>query len=151
MAAKVADHKSELNKKVGEDDLQILHPHQTQIIAGKEITVREYGWVEGLKLRSTMQPIVADFQEIIERGQSPEGEDIEIILSKHAAVVVELIAASANVDIEFMETLSDEEGSKLELAWWGCNGHFFIQKAINNLARKLLEKKLRDGQISTPS
>ncbi|MFU4637262.1 hypothetical protein ACM71F_30855, partial [Pseudomonas aeruginosa] len=44
----------------GADDLQILHPERTLEVQGRMVTMREYGFVEGLKLRATMQPFLDD-------------------------------------------------------------------------------------------
>ena len=63
MARKVV--KPEKPAEPGADDLQVLHPERSPIIAGRQVTVREYGFIEGLGLRPLAQPFL---DELHERG-----------------------------------------------------------------------------------
>lgn len=138
-------------KKSGADDLTILHPNQTRKIAGINITVREYGWVEGLKLRELAQPILLDIEALMVDGNVPGYDQLRVILGKHASTTLQLIAQAADVDLEFLETLNQRDGELLEAMWWGCNGPFFLRSVIKKIGDKRLVSMLQGGRISTPS
>lgn len=138
-------------KKSGSDDLTILHPNQTRKIAGINITVREYGWVEGLKLRELANPILLDIEKLMVDGTVPDFDQLRVILGKHYAATLQLIAQAADVDVEFLETLNQRDGELIEAVWWGCNGPFFMHSVIKNISDKRMVKILRGGRTSTPS
>ena len=51
--------------EVGADDLEVLHPDRTATIAGRAVTMREYGFIEGLKLAPLYKGIVDDIEQIM--------------------------------------------------------------------------------------
>ncbi|MDF5999802.1 hypothetical protein P4050_15915 [Pseudomonas aeruginosa] len=55
----------------GADDLQILHPEREIEVAGRKLTVREYGFVEGLRLRPMIQPLLDDLYAISQGAVLP--------------------------------------------------------------------------------
>lgn len=138
-------------KKSGSDDLTILHPNQTRKIAGINITVREYGWVEGLKLRELANPILLDIEKQMVDGTVPDFDQLRVILGKHCAATLQLIAQAADVDVEFLETLNQRDGELIEAMWWGCNGPFFMHSVIKKISDKRLVKVLQGGRTSTPN
>lgn len=85
----------------GADDLEILHPDRTVEIHGRTVTMREYGFVEGLKLRATMQPFLDDLHAMVvnDRGLPPLDRIIDVLASHHS-LVVQLIAQAADVELE---------------------------------------------------
>lgn len=136
----------------GEDDLQVLHPERTAVIAGRSITMREYGFVEGLKVRALSKPILDDLFNFVSTGRVPDVDEIQGILAAHAENVARLIAQAADVEPEFVLNLDDQyAGDTLLAMWWGCNGPFFMRKAVNQVRENLLVKALRAGQTFTPN
>lgn len=136
----------------GENDLQVLHPELTAVIAGRSITMREYGFIEGLKVRALAKPLIATLHAIVSSGRVPEIDDVQFMLAEHADNVALLIAQAANVEPEWVLKLENQyEGDQLLAMWWGCNGHFFIRKAIDQVRQNLLVSAMRAGQIPTPN
>lgn len=140
---------------VGADDLDILFPDRELMIAGKKITVREYGFVEGLRIRAAAKPFIEDLAGVMKATGVPLVEQITGLIEKHAELVIVLIAESADVDQAFMRALSDSEGEALMGCWWSVNGPFFLNKAKDRLRAEVVDNQLRKslvaGQTSLPN
>lgn len=139
----------------GADDLTILHPDLELELAGRKVTVREYRFVPGLRVRAKAKPLVADLQAQIETGEALT-EDVIDILAKHEALVRELILESIEeADADWIESLDDHDGQQLLLAWWGVNGPFFLGQIVRRLAdRAVFKARLAaasDGATPSPS
>lgn len=140
-------------EEAGSDDLQVLNPDQGLIIKGRKLTVREYGFVEGLGLRPLIQPFLDDLYAvtIIQKGVPPL-EAIIGVLGKHADLVAELISISANVEVEWVRVLPPRQGNALMYAWWTANGPFFVDAVMDRIRGELAveaDRKARAGQTST--
>lgn len=130
--------------KPGADDLEVLHPERLLTIAGREITVREYGFVEGLRLLRIAEPIIAGLQGGM--GSSvPAFESIMGVIAEHAGVAVQLMAAAADVEVEWIESLSQDDGQLLLMVWWSVNGPFYLRTAATRAV-----VAARAGATSTP-
>lgn len=136
----------------GSDDLQVLHPHQVTIVDGKSITVREYGFIEGLQLRPRIQPLLNDLYTLIQ-GRPIELEDVIVTLGKHHALVTELVAIAADVDQEYLARLGQQDGYRLLMAWWSANGPFYLSAVMGRrVAERVAEEaRQRVGATSIPS
>lgn len=133
-----------------EQDLAVLHPEQTVMIAGRQLVVREYGFVEGLRLRPLTQPIVdALYGAVADQGTPPELEVIMGILADHADALVPLMAAAADIDESWVAGLGQDDGYTLMMVWWTVNGPFFIRRVFNRKVARRAVESLRDGQTST--
>lgn len=133
-----------------ERELEILHPEREIAVGGRRLTVREYGFVEGLKLRETAAPFLEALYRLAQAaGSVPTFAEVEAMLVAHDDTVLDLIARAADVDRAFIDALSDEEGYLLMQTWWLVNAGFFIRRVINRLAT---ERALRQpaGDASTP-
>ena len=115
-------------REAGADDLEVLHPERLLTIAGREVTVREYGFVEGLRLLRLAEPIIAGLQGDIARG-TPTFDSVMGVIAEHADVAVQLMAIACDVDAEWIESLSQDEGQLLLMTWWGVNGPFYMRTA----------------------
>ena len=152
MAKKIP--KSEIPRKpkpdTGEDDLNVLHPEQSFKLAGRDIVVREYGFIEGLRLRPLTQPIIDALYELIpNQGTAPELEDILGVLAVHDEALVELMSVAADVEVEWIEQLNQDDGYTLMMAFWSANGPFFIRRVFNRRVAQIAVENLRDGLTFT--
>ncbi|EPM0009431.1 DUF6631 family protein [Pseudomonas aeruginosa] len=135
----------------GADDLQILHPERTLKVQGRVVTMREYGFVEGLKLRATIQPFLDDLHAMVvnDRGLPPLDRIIGV-LAAHHSLVAQLIAQAADVELEWIEKgLRARPGKDLMYIWWSVNGPFFVGEVMDRIATDRAEASLRAGQTST--
>lgn len=133
-----------------EQDLNVLHPGQTITIAGRQLDIREYGFVEGLRLRPLTQPILdALYQTVATRSTPPELEDILGILADHSEALIALMAVAADVDECWVAGLNQDDGYALMMIWWSVNGPFFIRRVFNRKVAQLAVENLRAGPMST--
>lgn len=155
MARKVAaPAKSAPAKKAGADDLQVLHPDRTLSIAGCSVTVREYGFVEGLGLRPLMQPFLDDLYALVKgRQELPPLEEIMVVFGTHYELVAQLMAQSADVELEWVRQLDSRQGQMLLYAWWTVNGPFFVGAVVDRIRAEAAAaaERARAGRTSTQS
>ncbi|WP_374439138.1 DUF6631 family protein [Pseudomonas panipatensis] len=139
--------------KAGADDLQVLHPNRSLEIEGKQITVREYGFVEGMGLRPVMQPLIDDLYTITKAGGVPEIEVVLGVLGKHQDLLVHLMSVAADVDESWIRSLPYRPGKHLLYVWWAVNGPFFVGEATDRLLqeRYVAQVKALAGRTSTPA
>lgn len=135
----------------GADDLQVLHPNLTATIAGRSITVREYGFIEGLGLRSLAQPLLDGLHAKVTSGQVPELEEIILVLGQNAQAVQQLVAIAADVEPEWVAGLNQREGHQLLMLWWTANGPFYISSVFDRILAVAVANRVRAGQTSTQS
>lgn len=133
------------------DDLAILHPDREIVLAGRAVTVREYGFVEGLKLHAIAQPFFdALYASCARTGDTPSFVDVEQVLVEHSECVLELIAKACDVEVEWIHSLSDEDGYLLMQQWWLANAGFFIRRVVQRLATEGAKARRRAGRVSMP-
>jgi hypothetical protein len=136
----------------GADDLEILHPEREATIAGRRLVVREYGFIEGLRLRPLMQSLLDDLHQLLEQGGDAFTlEAIESVLGTHTDEVIELMAIAADVEPNWVATLNDQDGMHLLHLWWTVNGPFFVRRSIARLqAERVAAASRTAGATSTP-
>lgn len=135
----------------GEDDLQILHPERLATIAGRQVVVREYGFVEGLRLQGQFLPFADDLYACMKDTRSAELNEIIELIGRHADLVTELIAISADVEVDWVRRLNDTDGSNLLFLWWAVNAPFFVRRVFGRLSADLALAAQRVGATSMPS
>lgn len=133
-----------------DDPLAVLHPEREVFIAGRVITVREYGFVEGLKLQAMAKPFFdALYAHASRESHAPTFTEIEQMFVEHSGVVIQLVARAANVEPEWIDTLSDEDGYRLMQEWWLANAGFFTRRVVQRLATEGAVARLQAGRAST--
>jgi hypothetical protein len=133
----------------GDDDLEILHPEREPTIAGRQLVVREYGFVEGLKLRPLYAPMVETLKPVLAEGELNALEDVLDLLAEHADRLPELMAKACDQPTEWVAGLGHEDGHHLLLVWWGVNGPFFVRSAVGQLLNERLRAARCAGVTST--
>jgi hypothetical protein len=126
MARRHPKKKQAKQQAEAEDDLSILHPDREIHVGGETVTVREYGFVEGLRIRAAAAPLIDELYQVM-RGGDSDLDSIYALLAEHHRLLVELMAASIDQDLEFIQGLSDGDGSLLMDTWWVVNSAFFIR------------------------
>lgn len=139
-------------KPAAADELDILHPERSATLGGRRITVREYGFVEGLRLRPLMQPFTDALHRLMQDGQPLPYEQALSLMAEHIDSVLELVAVAADVELDFVQQLSDDDGQTLLMLWWGANHPFFLRRVQSRLQIERLEALGRNsaGAPSTP-
>ena len=128
-------------------------PHVSVTIAGRQLVMREYGFVEGLGLRPLMQPFLDDLYAIMKGAGVPELEAVIGVLGKHNDMVVTLMATSANVEESWIRSLPQRPGKLLLYVWWIVNGPFFVGEVTDRLQQErfVAQLKASAGQTSMPA
>lgn len=152
MAAKVEPGKPRRKpaaKPAGDDDLEVLHPERQVSIAGRELVMREYGFVEGLKLRPLYAPLIETLKPVLAEAELPDLEQILDLLAEHAERLPQLMATACDQPLEWVTSLGHEAGHNLMLVWWGVNGPFFVRSAAGQLLSEKVREMRRAGATST--
>lgn len=148
MARKVTPKKPARPDK-GRDDLSILHPEMSLTLAGRELMVREYGFVDGLRLRAQLKPFQAALTALFEKGEGLTDDVMELV-GEHYDLLRHAIAKSAGVDVEWIESLVGDEAETLLVAWWSICGPFFIHPLLRRLRERARRVQVLAGQTSMP-
>lgn len=117
----------------GAEDLAILHPERTLEIAGRAITVSEYGFVAGLRLRPLMQPILDDLHRLVMGGTAADLGAIMALLGTHWEATLVLAAEAAEVERDWIESLDPQQGELLLTVWWSVCGPFFWRNVMSRV------------------
>lgn len=125
----------------GADDLAILHPERRATIAGVAVVMREYAFIEGLKLQGLITPIADGMAALARAGTITDPDALRPVFGEHADSLLALIAAACDQPLSWVQSLSDEHGSQLQLLWWTVNAHFFGRRVVQSL----LTQELRES------
>lgn len=122
-------------------ELEILHPEQFLTIAGQRVCVREYSFIEGLRLARLIDPFVRDLHSRLSQPDAaPDVDELIAAMAAHEGRIVVFIAAAADVSEDWVRGLNDEDGLKLLYAWWAANAAFFMRRtAIRAMMRRTSE------------
>jgi len=133
------------------EDLAILHPDREVTIAGRPLVIREYGFVEGLKMRAIAQPFIDALYALTDGsgGRPPSFLDVEALLGEHFEHVIPLIAKAADIESEWISSLSDEDGYRLMQEWWLATSGFFIRRVVERLATERAVERLAGLRSTT--
>lgn len=148
--AKKVEGKSDKAASKAAEELDLLHPERTAVLAGRKVTVREYGFVEGTRLRLVAKPFTEGLFGLIKSSEVPDYEAVLDVIAEHLDLVLELVAASADVKVDWVKRLSSEDGELLLMMWWGACGAFFMRAALQRLRVERQVETLLAGAVSTP-
>lgn len=159
MATKVGNRHKQAAKGGGaaakpENELEVLHPQRVLTVGGQRVTVREYGHVEWLRLLPAAAPLVDSIVSMLEGGRAPSYEEALLVLASHADALMPLVRQACDMQAEAFEALNPEDGELVLMTWWGVNGRFFVQRALNRVAVSGFEKKAASpgtGRSTPPS
>jgi len=132
----------------GADDLEILHPEREIEIAGRAVTVREYGGVEGMRIAGQLAPVVHDLASLghaDRNGDMLAYANLQVVFEKHIDAMLGLLArACTPADatpaqrqacrawIDSPE-VGDDALQSLLVIWWAVNGPFFVRRVVQTL------------------
>lgn len=135
----------------GADDLQVLHPNLVAELNGRQVVVREYGFIEGLKLQADLQPFLDGLYAMTVAGTMPTLHEILALIGQHTDLVAHAMARAVDVEPQEVLTLKDhQEGHTLLMKWWIANGPFFWRCVRDRIVSEREVAKRLAGQTSTP-
>jgi hypothetical protein len=142
------------------NELEVLHPERVITLGALKVTVREFGHIEWMRLLPRAEPMVQAIAHHLAAGVVPTYEQAFEVLAMHVETLMPLVAQAADLTAEQVDKLRPDEGELLLMTWWGVNGRFFVQRALNRVAvgreeaRKTAAvsapKSELDGEKSTP-
>ncbi len=135
----------------GADDLNVLHPNLEATLNGRQVVVREYGFIEGLKLQAELQPFLDGLYAMTMAGSKPGLHEILALIGQHTDLVAHAIARAADVEpSEVLELKDHQEGHTLLMKWWIVNGPFVWRCVRDRIVGERAVAKHLAGQTSTP-
>lgn len=143
MARKIVKPQAAAAKPAPENELDVLHPERHLVLGGRKVVVREYGHIEWMRLLGRGEPLVAAIADALERGRDPTYEEALAVLAEHIDALAPLVAQAADLDEEAHAALNPSEGELLLMTWWGVNGRFFVERAVNRVAVSRKERQER--------
>jgi hypothetical protein len=132
-----------------ENDLAILHPDRVQTIAGVRVTMREYGFVEGMQLSHLVEPVATALSDAASTGELLTPGALRPVFAGHLAAVTTLIATACDQPEAWVRGLNDADGQALILLWWVTNADFFVRRVIEAITARQMETASA-GQTPTP-
>jgi hypothetical protein len=111
------------------DDLVVLQPNRTLPIGGCEVTVREIGFFESLRLHAEIAALVSDLVEHTDDGNVDLAR-LHRVCAEHPDATVALLAQASDQPPEWVGMLSAGHGDLLLLTFWAVNADFFLQRVI---------------------
>lgn len=106
------------------DDLSVLHPNATIVVAGRTITMREYGFLEGLEIAHRASGLIADMV-VMCADDTLTYAAARRLFGVHRGVVAQISAIAADVEPQWVEALAPKDGEYFLSVWFVVNGSFF--------------------------
>jgi hypothetical protein len=140
--------------------LSVLHPEAQMEIAGRLVEMREYGYIEGLKLQAGCKAFLDELYTLFEQASTPPSIDaVSDVMANHV-LTVQWMAAQAMTRVSedpqtfvdaikehaaWIGSLGEDAGDVLVSMWWGVNRGFFTRR----LQRRLQAEKASRSSAST--
>lgn len=155
MARKVTDETQAAPEKgaaSAADEISVLHPDRSFELAGRQITVHEYGHIEGLRLQAWAKPFLDDLYARMALGSAPPNAyQVKDLFAAHADLVLQMEALAAGVEPQWVEKLSDPDGELLMAVWWQVNQNFFFRRVFERAMAERHERRSAGPTSTTPS
>ncbi|GAB3335317.1 DUF6631 family protein [Marilutibacter aestuarii] len=135
----------------GTAGLDTLAPDFTTQIAGREVTFREYGFLEGLGIAERASDLIADMVTLCADGTMRYAR-VRRLFGKHRAVVVPIAADSAGVEADWIERLEPADSELFFSTWFTVNSGFFVREVAVDMRDAALAAAHRasTGSSSSP-
>jgi hypothetical protein len=129
------------------DEIQILHPDQVVLVGGEQVTVREFRFMEGLRVQAQAAPMLEDLAALLVPGASDklEIEPLLEVFAAHGEIFEQLLAKSTGRSVEWVRGLSDEDGRTLAFAFWSANSGFFVRRLMTRVLSARLGREAGGG------
>lgn len=137
-------------------ELAELSPDIRLTLAGRDVTVREYGFFEGLDVAHRAAAFIADMHDQCRDGEL-RYDRIRRLFGKHAGVVVVIAAEAAGVEPEWVRGLGKDDAETFMSTWFAVNAGFFVHEVVVEMREErqreqlLAAAKAPAGTSSSPS
>ena len=124
------------------DELAVLHPDRTLVIGGRTITLREYGFFEGLDVADRASHFIADLLAASTDG-TLRYTQVRRLYGRHRAVIPVIAAQAGDVEAAWLEALAPDDLELYLATWFAVNAAFFVREAL----AELRETGLREAHV----
>lgn len=124
------------------DELAVLHPDRTLPIGGRHVTIREYGFFEGLDVADRASHFIADLVAASEDG-ALRYTQVRRLFGRHRSVVPSIAAQAGDVEVAWLEALAPDDLEIYLATWFAVNAAFFVREAL----AELRETGLREAHV----
>jgi hypothetical protein len=114
------------------DDLAVLQPDRTLPLGGRAITIREYGFFEGLEIADRASAFIADLIAARDDGALRYAH-VRRLFGRHRAVIPAIAAQAGDVEVAWLDTLAPDELELYLATWFAVNAGFFVREALAEL------------------
>lgn len=129
-----------------EQEAEILFPERRVTVGGETVTVREFTFLEEMRLAVLAEPLLERLRDLSFDGERRlDGSALEKAFVEHEAVFVELLAAAVDKPAEWVRGLPREGGAALMNTFWSVNHAFFTERMM------ALQLDRLTGQVSRKS
>lgn len=118
------------------DAVSALKPDASVTIAGRAITVREYGYFEGLEVAHRAAAFIGDLLAMA-RGGELRFANARRLFGVHADVVVAIAAQAADVEPAWVRNLAPAEAEAFMATWFAVHVPFFMREVVNELQEEV--------------
>lgn len=129
------------------EQLAQLHPDRSLTLGGRALTLREYGFFEGLDVADRAGAFIDDLIAMSEDGRLRYAQ-VRRLFGRHRTVVPMIAAQAADVDVAWLEALADDELELYMATWFAVNAAFFVREVLAELRERRL---LQDAALSSAS
>lgn len=129
-----------------EDSLVALHPDMTITVAGRAVTVREYGFFEGLEVAARCPGFIASIAGMVNADNLSYAR-VRRLFGLHREEVIHAAATAANVEAEWVAGLQGADAEVFMSTWFGVTGGFFVREAV----QEVVELRARTPTNPTPT
>lgn len=151
MAQRIERKKARPAPAAQPSDLEVLHPERELTLGGETVVMREYGNVEWLRMLPVAEPLVARIAAALSAEELPTYEQALCAIAEHVDQLLPLIVRAVDRDVAWFEGLQAGEVELLIMAWWGSNGHFFVERGRNRAQIAMHERLLAARAAASPS
>ncbi len=132
------------------DQLAQLHPDRSLTLGGRALTIREYGFFEGLDVADRAGAFIEDLIAMSEDGRLRYAQ-VRRLYGRHRSVVPMIAAQAADVEVAWFDTLADDELELYMATWFAVNAGFFVREVLAELRERSLLQVAAQTSASTGS
>jgi Family of unknown function (DUF6631) len=113
-----------------DDQLNIMFPDRDIQLSGEPFTVREFSYIESIKLASKSVGLINSLAGILSDQSTVKLSDVETAIADNIEDWIFLLAASIGEEPDFVAQLDDKAGTVLSMAFWEVNGPFLLRRVM---------------------
>jgi hypothetical protein len=111
-------------------ELDIIFPDDDITINGKLVVVREFGFMEGLKLQVRAKPFLDALAAALGDNNDLTLDLLGELFSEYDDLVSHMMSLSTGLTVAEIAKLSDTQGQELLMKFWQVNQRFFVNRLL---------------------